>query len=121
MRKIFGVLIAAMLFLTLFATLGSAYYYNDDYSRRTYASTYERNGYFRATNYDRVSEKYWNGNSWVTRTSYIRETRESPSYGFYSGRPQGSNNFYGRPWYTKYWNTPRYEYSYPRNYYVYGY
>lgn len=99
---------------------GGGYGYGDDYTRRTYSSTYERNGYFKTTDYGRTSERYWSGDSWVTRTSYIKETRESPNYGYGYAGPYGGGSPY--PWYQKYYTyqyPPRYQYGYGSSQYGY--
>lgn len=114
---LFGI---AALFLLLTLSFSSAAYYGgyygygDDYTRRSYSSTYERNGYYRTTDYDRTNLRYWDGRSWVERTSYVKETRESPNYGYGYYGPYGGGSPY--PWYTKY-----YTYQYPSRNYNYRY
>lgn len=121
MKKLFALTFVTLFTLSMFASLSSAFYYgNDDYTRRTYYSTYENNGYIRTTNYDRTSESYWDGNEWVDRTTYVRETREGNAYDSYYRRNYPYSS-YGRnyPWYQRHWNNrPYYSNTYPRNYYV---
>ena len=122
-KKLFGFVLGALMLMVVFSAFGSAYHYHgydDDYSRRTYHSTYERNGQFRATDYDRSTfTRYLADGSRQRTTTFTRTTTESPRQGYY--RPIG---YYGGGHY----NAPHYGYgnyyggySYPRNYYVYRY
>jgi hypothetical protein len=148
MRKkiILGIVgLFAVMFVMNFA---SAYYYtypayggygyDDQYDSYSYSSQRTTgNGPYvstKSTNYNRVTENYWNGREWVKRTSYVSEKRESPQYsrgyGGYGNYYGGYNNYnrYNNynPWYQKYWDNDRYNNygygnynSYPN--YGYGY
>lgn len=117
MKKIFSVILAAIFLGTLFASVSSAYYSypgDNDYTRRTYHSTYERNGNFRSTDYDRFTSTRYVDNQIIRTTSYTRTTREIPDY--YSPRyaPVSYQNYdsYYNPWYRKYWDDRYYQPSY---------
>ena len=121
----------------------SAQYYgmmNNDYNRRTYHSTYENNGQFRATDYDRATTSGWVNGQYVSSTTYTRTTRDSPSYNNYRNYNSGYYTAPNYPWYQNYWtnqptyyrqnpnyygNMGNYNYgmmnSYPRNYYSFRY
>lgn len=134
MRKAIGLFALSMFFLIALASLSSAYYYggyyDPYYGRGDYDSYYsftERTsgGYYgprrtTTTEYDKVSEKYWDGYDWVDRTYYVREKRESPygygGYGYYPGYHQ--RNYYGAYDYPSY-GYRSYGYDYPRSRYWY--
>lgn len=113
-NKLFVVLVLGVLAGIIFAGLGSAYYYNympyNDYSHRTYSSTWDRNGQVTVNNYDRyTSTRYLANGARQTVSTYTKVSTDSPQYGYY--RDYG--NYYGGPWYQKYWNTPTYGNYYP--------
>lgn len=121
----FGVF-ALFSFLFL-SSLGSAYYYNygfdnDYHSSYSYLSS-RSEGYgpyvnTRTTSYDRNTFSGWDHGDYITSTSYIKTTRESPSYGHYDRYP--TYYYDDSNWYQKYWRQPnygnRYVYDYPRSY-----
>jgi len=107
MRKIIGLFVFGIFFLIALASFSSAYYYGgyyDPYYGGIYDSQYSYNvktsgSYYgprttTATKYDKVSVKYWNGRSWVDRTTYVKEKVETPhGYGYH---PRYSNyRYYG--------------------------
>ena len=125
MKKTIGMFALGMFCLIALAGFSSAYYggyYDPYYGQGNYDSyhsytTRTNGGYYgprttTTTNYDKVSAKYWDGYSWVDRTTYTREKRESPqyaSYGYYQG--YNSNRYYGA------YNYPSYDYRNYGNYY----
>jgi len=128
-KKLFGLAIGMFVLVIALAGFASAQYYyggyyggyNNNFNSYSYSSARNNNGFIRATNYDRVTNSAWIGGQYVTTTSYIKTTAETPRYGY------GYNSYYYQnsynPWYQKYWNQPHYSqgYGYPRNVYGYGY
>lgn len=130
MKKAIGMFALGMVFLIALAGFSSAAYYggyfdsyygHGDYD--SYHSYTERTsgGFYgprrtTSTSYDRVNEKYWDGYDWVDRTYYVREKRQSPSYGSWG---YGSHPAYLQPSYGYYDYYPSYNYGgyYSRNRY----
>jgi hypothetical protein len=111
-KKLFGILIVGFVLMLASSSLASAYYYggyNNDFDRRTYHSTWESNGQFRSTDYDKTTSSAWINGQYVSTTSYVKTTVDSPRYG-YGYSPYYYQNSY-RPWYQKYWDQPRYGYG----------
>ncbi len=112
MKKAFGLFVFGLVALAVLSGLGSAYYSNGGYYYgNNYGDSYDdyhsytsrTSGYgpmrtTRTTNYDRTTEKYWNGREMVDRTVYVRESRESPQYSRQNyGYDYGYGNYdYGR-------------------------
>lgn len=138
-KKLLVGIFATFVLALMLSSFASAYYYNyypsgnyggDNYDSFSYHSArVSGSGPYvtaRTTDYDRTTQKYWDGNSWVDRTVYVRETRETPSYPSYGYQPSGYygnyNNYYNSndytPWYQKYWsNSPAYSSGYCYNCY----
>ncbi len=143
-KKLFELVFVGAVLLVVFSNFSSAYYpsftpqyytfgnnygnyygnyyggygnYYDDYSSHTsHTSGYGPYVTTKTTNYNRLNEQYWNGYSWVDRTTYVRETRESPQY--YNHGYYDYGDYYDgyNPWYVKYWEQP----SYGRHYYCFN-
>lgn len=127
-KKIFTFALAGFVLLLALSALSSAYsnYHDNDYDRdyRGYRyggyspyEDYDRVDYhysrdngnmIKSTDYQRTTEKYWNGRSWVDRTVYVRETRETPyGYGYY--QPSYRTNYrYGDNYYRSDFGNYRY-------------
>ncbi len=133
--RLFAAIFASAVLIVALSGLTSAYYYGGYYSYYPYGDSYDSYSYHssrtsgsgpflttKTTDYGKTTEKYWDGRAWVDRTTYVRETRESPNYPSYGpsyGYDYGSNyGYYDQPWYRKYWSYPRYENDY--SYYNYG-
>ncbi len=107
MKKTIGLFAVGMFLLIALISLSSAAYYGgyyDPYYGGSYDAYYSYNvrttgSYYgpkttTATSYDKVSTRYWNGNSWVDRTTYVKEKVQTPyGYGYYPG--YNSNRYYG--------------------------
>jgi hypothetical protein len=130
--KTIGLFALGMLFLIALASFSSAYhyggYYDPYYGRGNYDSyhsytTRTQGGYYgprttTSTNYDKVSERYWDGRSWVDRTTYTRVNRETPDCYYYGCYPGYQNSYYyGGYDYPNYNNRYYGNYYYPRSSY----
>ncbi|MBS3077758.1 hypothetical protein J4233_05840 [Candidatus Pacearchaeota archaeon] len=138
MKKSIGLLVLGMFFLVALISFSSAAYYggrfDPSYGRDNYDAyhsfTAKTTGSYygprttTTTNYDKVSEKFWDGNSWVDRTSYVTVKRQTPSYPTYTRGYMGYGNYQSYPLsftpsYNNYGNYPMYN-SYGNNYGNYG-
>lgn len=139
-KRIFALAFLGAFLLLTFTSLSSAYYYyfnsyapSNDYYDSYSSHTSHTSGYgpfisTKTTNYDKVKENYWNGHDWVERTTYVKETRETPNYFTGYGNYGGYGNYYSfgytnMPRYGNYGNYGGYPYSaggyenYYNNYY----
>jgi hypothetical protein len=134
MKKTIGMFVLGLFALITLAGFSSAAYYGGYYDSYygqgdfdAYHSYTSRTsgGYYgprttTTTNYDKVSEAYWDGRSWVDRTTYTKVQRETPQYGGYGYYPgyQNRANYYGAYNYPDY-NYGNYggNYNYPRTSY----
>lgn len=129
MKKAASLFALGMLFSIALMSFSSAYYggYFDSYYGGNYDSyhsyTVKTSGSYygpkttTATNYGKVSESYWNGRSWVDRTTYVKEKVETPDCyysgcypGYNSNRYYGGNYGYGNYRYGNYDSYPSYNY-----------
>lgn len=133
MKKAIGLFVLGMLFSIVLLSLSSAAhyggYYDPYYGQGDYDAYYSytsrtQGGYYgpkttTTSTYDRVSAKYWDGRSWVDKTTYTRVNRETPHYSGYGYYPGYQNrNYYGGYGYPDYDNR-YYNYDYPRSRYWY--
>lgn len=134
MKKAIGMLALGMLFLIALTSFSSAYYYGGYYDPYYGGGNYDsyhsyttrtKGSYYgpkitTTTNYDKVSARYWDGSSWVDKTTYSKVKRETPDcyYGGCGYYPGYRPNYYGAYYYPDYDNR-YYDYNYPRTRYWY--